>query len=250
MFVVSTSKPRSAACRPGRADGREAARGATDERSLSPPGNVFERADAVHRRACRRTSARSRRSCRPWSGRGCRSRRRRCRWRRPTRRRAPRSRLAGRPAVGRDVERDLAGPGLGERHEPTVVRAAVAGVAAVADVDAAVAEREPGALLDVQRVLRSARIGVHRDLRDAGQRVEADELMVDVPERILDRRDHVDRVPCAVSITGVERMPSGSTLPHPTCAFTLRIGLPRWRFHSTVPSCASSAYTVSFSVAA
>ena len=55
--------------------------------------------------------------------------------------------------VGRRVERDLAGAGLGERDEPAVVRAAVAGVAAVADVDAAVAEREAGPLLDVERVL-------------------------------------------------------------------------------------------------
>ncbi len=51
----------------------------------------------------------------------------------------------------------------------------------------------------------------------------------------------------AVSITGVLVIPTGSTFPHgnderPT-------GSPRFLLHSTVPSEARSAYTVSFSVA-
>ena len=53
----------------------------------------------------------------------------------------------------------------------------------------------------------------------------------------------------AVSITGVERMPSGSTLPQPTCAGTFDIAAPTCRDHNTPPSLASSAYTVLFSVA-
>ncbi len=53
----------------------------------------------------------------------------------------------------------------------------------------------------------------------------------------------------AVSITGVERMPSGSTSPQPAWAGTSIIGVPTWRDQRIAPSCASSAYTVLFSVA-
>ena len=84
------------------------------------------------------------------------------------------------PRVGSHVERDLAAPGLVERDQPAVVRAAVARVTSVADVDATVPEREAGALLDEQRVLHAARVGVHRDLRHAREGVESDELVVDV----------------------------------------------------------------------
>ena len=106
--------------------------------------------------------------------------------------RRPDRTLPARPAVRRDVERDLAGTRNRERHQPAVVRAAIAEVSAVPDVDATVRERETGALLDVERTLHATGIGIHRDARDARERVETEELMVNVAERALDRRDHVD----------------------------------------------------------
>ncbi len=106
----------------------------------------------------------------------------------------PLAQIAPSPDGRGDVERDLAGSTFAERNQPTVVRAAVAGVAAETDVDASVAERQSGALLDVERVLHTTRIGVGRHLRRAGQRVEADELVMDVIDGVLDRRDHIDRV--------------------------------------------------------
>ena len=81
---------------------------------------------------------------------------------------------------------------LGERYQPAVVRAAVTRVAAETDVDATISEGEAGTLLDEQRVLGRAGIGVHGDLQRAGERVEPNELVVDVVHRILDRRDGVD----------------------------------------------------------
>src|SRR5205823_4957224 len=64
--------------------------------------------------------------------------------------------------VRRHVERDLARAGGGERDEPAVVRAAVTRVAAEPYIDATVAERETGPLLDVERVLDATGIGVGR----------------------------------------------------------------------------------------
>ena len=91
--------------------------------------------------------------------------------------------------MGCDIERDFVVSGQVVRHEPTVIRPAIAVVAAVTDVDAAVADREAGSLLDVQRVLRSARIGIHRHLDRPGREIQTDELMMDpVGSRLAPRR--------------------------------------------------------------
>ena len=75
-----------------------------------------------------------------------------------------------------------------------MIRTAVARVAPVSDVDATVAEGEPGALLDEQRILGSAGVGVRGDLRRAREGVEPEELVMNVIHRILDRGDDIDRV--------------------------------------------------------
>ena len=94
------------------------------------------------------------------------------------------------PRVGRDIERDLAGPALRQGHHPSVIRPAITRVAAVADVHATVPHRQPRPLLYVQRVLHATRIRVrgnpHRPRRD----IQTDQLMMDDLVRVLDRRDN------------------------------------------------------------
>jgi len=113
--------------------------------------------------------------------------------------RRPDRALLRRAAVRCHVERDLAAASFGQRNQPTVVRPTVAGIPAEPDIHAAVREREARALLEIQRVLAAARIGVDRDARDTRDGIQPDELVVDVSERILCGRYDIDRVRRAVN---------------------------------------------------
>jgi hypothetical protein len=98
------------------------------------------------------------------------------------------------PVVGGHVERDLVVPASVERHEPSVIRPTIAVIAAVADIHAAVPDRERRSLLYIQRVLPAAGIGVRGHLDDPGADIQADELMMDHVVSVLHGRDHEDHV--------------------------------------------------------
>ena len=116
----------------------------------------------------------------------------------------------------RRVERDLAGAGLGERDEPAVVRTTVAVVAAEADVDAAVAEREARSLLDVERVLDAARGSAFTDILWAPVNMSRPMSWWWITLKASWIAATTNTSCRAVSITGVDVMPSGSMFPHPT----------------------------------
>ena len=239
---------RRAACRSGTACCSGSCAGATDERSLSPPGNVSNAPVRCIAAVPSNFSTLSPKSPLPvGSGLPVAT------YTLPSlstddaARRPDRAQAA---ACGVTSNATLPVPALGERDEPAVIRTAVAGVAAVADVHAPLASARPARCWMYSGFCRPTGIGVRRHARMPGERVEPDELMVDVTGRqssiVGDDEDRVRRGVDHRRRQDAERIDVAATRPARRRSSS---ACRRDASTAPLPSCASSAYTVSFSVA-